>query len=82
MQLGHYLDFVIESAKVVEAKVMVTDQKVTFAEMLACEVEGRASEVKQEFQRAKRHADAMMDNIESFARKLKQVGEWLASMRK
>lgn len=49
-----------------EAQVAIDDQKVGSTKMLACEVEGWALEVKKEFQRAKRHADVAMDDVENF----------------
>lgn len=82
MQSGQYLDFFMESIEATEAKVAAADRKATSTEMLVYEAEGRALEAKLAFQQAKRHVDIAMDDAESSAKKLKQAGEWLASMHK
>lgn len=62
----------MKSIEAAETKVATTNWKVASIKMLAYKAEGRASETKQEFQQAKRHADVVMDDAKSFAKKLKQ----------
>lgn len=69
--VGIVLNFFMESIKIAETKVVAADRKAASTKVLVCKAEGRALKVELAFQQAKRHANIVMDDARSLAKKLK-----------
>lgn len=71
----------MESAKVVEVKVIVADERIAEVERELGKDEARALEAEQEFWQQKGCLNTFLSDAKHLAKKLKEASGWLASIR-